>query len=114
MFVDGNGNGIRSAEITAGVDRPLENPRQLSDDFANVRFGLEIGRPDVDGVRNASADGVRIGSSRILTVSPDGTATSGTLYVLGRRAQYAVRVLGATGRTRVLKYDTGAGAWISR
>ncbi len=113
-FVNGNGNGVRSAEIITGVDQPLGNPRQLSDDFANVRFGLEIGRPDVDGVRNASADGVRIGSSRILTVSPDGTATSGTLYVLGRRAQYAVRVLGATGRTRVLKYDTGARAWISR
>jgi type II secretory pathway pseudopilin PulG len=113
-FVDGNGNGVRSAEIAAGVDQPIGIPRQLADDFAHVRFGLEIGRPDVDGVRNASADGVRIGTSRILTVSPDGTATSGTLYVLGRRAQYAVRVLGATGRTRVLKYDTGAGAWISR
>jgi prepilin-type N-terminal cleavage/methylation domain-containing protein len=113
-FVDGNGNGVRSADITAGIDRAVGVPRQLGTDFANVRFGLEIGRPDVDGVRNASADGVRIGTSRILTVNPDGTATSGTLYVLGRRAQYAVRVLGATGRTRVLKYDTGARAWISR
>jgi prepilin-type N-terminal cleavage/methylation domain-containing protein len=113
-FVDGNGNGVRSAEIASGIDRPIGIPRRLADDFAHVRFGLEIGRPDVDGVRNASVDGVRIGTSRILTVSPDGTATSGTLYVLGRRAQYAVRVLGATGRTRVLKYDTGAGAWISR
>ena len=113
-FVDGNGNGVRSAEIATGVDQPVGSPRQLADDFAHVRFGLEIGRPDVDGVRNVSADGVRIGTSRILTVSPDGTATSGTLYVLGRRAQYAVRVLGATGRTRVLKYDTGARAWISR
>ncbi len=113
-FVDGNGNGVRSAEIASGVDQPVGISRQLADDFAHVRFGLEIGRPDVDGVRNVSADGVRIGTARILTVSPDGTATSGTLYVLGRRAQYAVRVLGATGRTRVLKYDTGAGAWISR
>ena len=113
-FADGNGNGVRSAEIATGVDQPIGVPRQLADDFAHVRFGLEIGRPDVDGVRNASADGVRIGTSRILSVSPDGTATSGTLYVLGRRAQYAVRVLGATGRTRVLKYDTGARAWISR
>jgi hypothetical protein len=57
---------------------------------------------------------VRIGAARILTMSPDGTATSGTLYVQGRRAQYAVRVLGATGRTRVFKYDTGARTWISR
>jgi hypothetical protein len=113
-FVDGNGNGVRSAEITGGVDPPVGTPRRLSDDFPNVHFGLEIGSPDVDGVRNASADGVRVGASRILTVSPDGTSSSGTLYVQGRRAQYAVRVLGATGRTRVLKYDTGARTWISR
>ena len=113
-FADGNGNGVRTAEITAGIDAPVGKSRQLSDDFPRVRFGLAIGTPDVDGVRNTSADGVRIGTPRILTVSPDGTATSGTLYVQGRRAQYAVRVLGATGRTRVLKYDAGARAWISR
>jgi type IV fimbrial biogenesis protein FimT len=113
-FVDGNGNGVRSTDIVAGVDAPVGSPRRLSDDFSNVHFGLEIGMPDVDGVRNASADGVRIGTPRILTVSPDGTASSGTLYLQGRRAQYAVRVLGATGRTRVLKYDTGARTWIAR
>jgi Tfp pilus assembly protein FimT len=113
-FADGNGNGVRTAEITAGIDAPVGRSRQLSDDFPRVRFGLAIGSPDVDGVRNTSPDGVRIGTPRILTVSPDGTATSGTLYVQGRRAQYAVRVLGATGRTRVLKYDAGARAWISR
>ena len=113
-FVDGNANGVRSIDIVAGIDAPVGISRRLSDDFSNVHFGLAIGMPDVDGVRNASADGVRIGTSRILTVSPDGTASSGTLYLQGRRAQYAVRVLGATGRTRVLKYDTGARTWISR
>jgi type II secretory pathway pseudopilin PulG len=113
-FVDGNANGVRSTDIVSGVDASVGIPRRLADDFSNVHFGLEIGMPDVDGVRNVSADGVRIGTSRILTVSPDGTASSGTLYLQGRRAQYAVRILGATGRTRVLKYDTGARTWISR
>jgi len=79
-----------------------------------VRFGLLPGLPDVDGVADGGTEGVRIGTARMLTLSPNGTATSGTLYVQGRRAQYAVRVLGATGRTRILKYDTGAGTWISR
>ena len=57
--------------------------------------------------RLSPADGVRIGSSRLLTMSADGTATSGTLYIRGRRGQYAVRVLGATGRTRMLQYWQG-------
>ena len=67
----------------------------------------------MDGLRNTSTDGVRIGTPKILTISPDGTATSGTLYVQGARAQYAVRVLGATGRTRVLKYEPGSRSWVS-
>jgi type II secretory pathway pseudopilin PulG len=112
-YVDGNGNGVRTAEV--GRIDPIDGvPKRIGDDFPNVRFGLGEGLPDVDGVRGTGTDGVRIGSARILTMSPDGTATSGTLYLEGRRAQYAVRVLGATGRTRVLKYDSGQRTWINR
>ena len=113
-YVDGNGNGVRTADIRAGLDPLVATPRQIGDDFRGVRFGLIAGAPDVDGLRTATTDGVRIGTARILTMSPDGTATSGTLYVQGRHAQYAVRVLGATGRTRVLKYEAGGRTWSSR
>jgi prepilin-type N-terminal cleavage/methylation domain-containing protein len=113
-FLDGNGNGIRAADIRSGVDAPLGAEQRLSDRFPGVRFGLQPGAPDADGVRGQSTDGVRIGSARILVTGPDGTATSGTLYLQGRRAQYAVRILGATARTRVLKFESGAGTWTSR
>ena len=113
-YVDGNGNGVRTSDIGAGLDPPAGTPRQIGEDFRGVRFGLSAGVPDVDGLRTTNTDGVRIGTPRILTMSPDGTATSGTLYLQGRHAQYAVRVLGATGRTRVLKYETGDRTWISR
>jgi prepilin-type N-terminal cleavage/methylation domain-containing protein len=112
-YIDGNANGIRTAEIQAGVDLALDSARQLASDFHGVHFGLAVGIPDVDGVRNTSPDGVRIGTARILTMSPDGTATSGTLYLQCGRLQYAVRVLGATGRTRVLKYERGSASWVS-
>jgi len=113
-YADGNGNGVRALDISRGVDPPVGASHQLGDNFVGVRFGLRSGLPDVDGSRSDSTEGVRIGTARILTMSPNGTATSGTLYLHGRRAQYAVRVLGATGRTRVLKYDAGAATWISR
>jgi prepilin-type N-terminal cleavage/methylation domain-containing protein len=112
-FVDGNGNGVRTADIQSGTDFAVETSRQLGTDFRGVHFGLAIGIPDVDGVRNVAADGLRIGTPKILTMSPDGTATSGTLYLRGARSQYAVRVLGATGRTRVLKYEPGSRSWVS-
>ena len=112
-YVDSNGNGVRTADIQDGTDFALEVPRRLGSDFRGVRFGLTVGITDVDGVGNTNPDGVRIGTSKILTITPDGTATSGTLYVQGTRAQYAVRVLGATGRTRVLKYESGSRSWVS-
>ena len=111
--VDGNGNGVRTVEVSTGIDMTLGHAERLRDKHSGVSFGLLPGLPDLDGGRG-SEEGVRIGSSRILTLSPDGSATSGTLYVRGSRSQYAVRILGATGRTRVFHYDTGIRGWISR
>jgi hypothetical protein len=114
-YVDGNANGLRTAEIVAGVDFEISPPRRIGQHFPGVRFGLRAHVPDLDGIRaSADGDGVRIGTSRILSMGPDGTATAGTLYLRGRRGQYAVRVLGATGRTRVLRYDAGTDTWVTR
>lgn len=111
-YMDGNGNGVRTIDIERGIDRRLTAVERLGDNFPGVTFGLADGVPDLDGA--ADPEGVRIGSARILTMSANGTATSGTLYVTGKGRQFAVRVLGATGRTRVLRYDTGVQRWIAR
>lgn len=111
--VDGNGNGVRTTDITRGVDTRFGRGERLDEQFAGTAFGLLPGVPDMDG-NTASTSGVRIGATPFLSLSPDGTATSGTLYVRSRRGQYAVRVLGATGRVRVFRYDAGARRWISR
>ena len=109
--VDGNGNGLRTAELSAGVDHTLTSPELLADHFRDVAFGLLDGVPDADGLLSG-ADGVRLGASSLLSVNPDGTCSSGTLYVHGRgRTQYAVRVLGVTGRVRILKFDPVRGRW---
>jgi type II secretory pathway pseudopilin PulG len=112
-YVDGNGNGVRAADITSGLDLEIAQGEFIGGLFPGVGFGLHNGVPDVDGSLSTGSDGLRIGSSRILTLGPDGTATSGTLYVRGRRGQYAVRILGITGRTRVLRFHSGTGQWIT-
>jgi type II secretory pathway pseudopilin PulG len=113
---DGNGNGLRSAEIADGTD-PVRGPRQrLSDTFAGVRFAIVDTLPAIDGGPDldAGADPVRIGSS-ILALSPTGSATSGTLYLASRdRRQFAVRVLGATGRVRIFEFDRDSARWVPR
>jgi prepilin-type N-terminal cleavage/methylation domain-containing protein len=111
--VDGNRNGLRTAELASGVDRVLSEPERIDTHFAGVSFGLHEGVPDADGHAAGSLDGVRIGASRLLSVNADGTATSGTLYLRGRgRSQYAVRILGVTGRVRILKFEAARRIWI--
>jgi prepilin-type N-terminal cleavage/methylation domain-containing protein len=109
---DGNGNGLRTAEIQQGIDRTITLPEHLAARFTGVAFGILDGVPDADGQPANGSDGVRLGTSKLLSMNPDGTSSSGTLYLHGRdRSQYAVRVLGVTARVRVLKFDFVKGRW---
>jgi hypothetical protein len=48
-----------------------------------------------------------------MSFSAVGTSSSRTIYVRGADgSEYAVRVLGATGRTRVLRYLAASRTWI--
>jgi Tfp pilus assembly protein FimT len=91
-YADANGNGVRLKDIASGDDPLLDPSVRLSDLFPGVVISA-----------------LSIGPSGIVSFTPVGTATSGTVYIRGRDGtQYAVRVLGATGRTRVLGYDVAA------
>src|SRR5262245_49019968 len=112
---DGNGNGIRTAEIQRGIDRTLTEVEAIGWHFSGVAFGILDNVPDADGQPANGTDGVRVGVSRLLSMAPDGSSSSGTLYLHGTdRAQYAVRVLGATARVRVLKYDESRRRWVDQ
>jgi type II secretory pathway pseudopilin PulG len=112
MYADGNGNGIRSADISAGTDRELAAPESLSDQFPGVDFGALPALPAVDaGGTPPGTDPVRMGASNIASFSAQATATSGSLYIKGQRAQYVVRLYGDTAKTRVLRFDARARQW---
>ncbi|HET7698318.1 MAG TPA: prepilin-type N-terminal cleavage/methylation domain-containing protein [Vicinamibacterales bacterium] len=114
VVADGNRNGVRTSELASGVDRVLGEPERIDGHFPGVSFGLHEGVPDADGGPAGTLDGVRIGTARLLIVNVDGTATSGTLYLRGpSRSQYAVRVLGVTGRVRVLRFDAVRSRWVA-
>lgn len=113
LHADGNGNGVRTTEIASGVDATIGDATRLEHQAPGIRFGLLPGLTDLDG-GSGSNEGVRVGATRLLSLAPTGGATSGTLYLHGRRAQYAVRVLGATGRVRVFHYDPGARRWSNK
>jgi prepilin-type N-terminal cleavage/methylation domain-containing protein len=111
-FQDGNGNGVRSADISHGIDRQVGPGMQLDTAFPGVRFGLVSGVTDIESGQPLTGGGIRLGSGNWLSFSPVGTTSSGTLYVRGREnSQYAVRVFGATGRVRVLRFNALSRKW---
>ncbi len=102
---DGNRNGVRTRDIDLNIDRPIEAPIMLSDLFPGVEIGLTPLTPETDPVQ--------LGGSNLLSFTPHGTASSGSVYVRGRDGtQWMVRVLGATARTRVLRYVPATGEWV--
>lgn len=115
-YVDGNGDGVRNADIARGIDWPLGPSDALPDHFGDADLRVAIPVPGIDGGAAVplGADPVRLGASALLSWSPLGSSTSGTVYIAGPRGpQLAVRVFGATGRVRVLRFDPGAGRWLA-
>jgi type II secretory pathway pseudopilin PulG len=104
MFVDGNRNGVRTRDIASRVDQPLDAPVRLSDLFPGVAIAAS---------GDEGSDPLRIGSSNLLSFTPLGTATSGSVYVRGADGtQFAIRILGTTGRVRVQRYRAVSRTWV--
>jgi Tfp pilus assembly protein FimT len=92
-FIDANRNGIRTAEIQSGVDRAVGEPARLSDLFPRVTIELS--------------------AQALMSFTPYGTATSRTIYLRGADgSRFGVRVLGASGRTRLIRFDPPTGDWV--
>ena len=103
-FMDGNGNGVRAADIATGVDPVVDAPVLLSDLFPGVRIAFGD---------SGEEDAVQVGAGSILSFTPMGTATSGSVYIRGRDGtQWAVRVLGTTARARILRYSALTDDWV--
>ena len=113
VYVDGNRNGVLTRDIQRGVDRLIAAAERLPDQFTGVEFGAIPGLPPVDpGGTPPGTDPIRLGSGNIASFSALGTSSSGTVYIRSRRdAQYAVRIFGETGRTRMLKFEPRTGQW---
>jgi type II secretory pathway pseudopilin PulG len=102
-FRDGNRNGVRNNDIVSGVD-PLIVPAV---DLGALFPGTEAG--GADGLEPAPT---LVDEISLYSFGPNGTASSGTVYLRGRDVQYGVRVLGSTGRVRVVKYESVTGSWV--
>ncbi len=103
-FRDGNHNGIRAAEVASGVDPRTDAEVGLAELFPGVKVSTASGtEPTASGSPDIT----------MFSFAPTGTASSGTVYLgAGGNGQYAVRVLGATGRVRLLRFRPATRDWI--
>src|SRR5215213_8749576 len=114
LFADGNGNGVLQRDIDRGIDPPLSPLEWLDHQARDISLRVNQTIKDVAGTATIAPgdDPLRIGNTALLTFSPLGSATNGTLYVAAHRGpQMAIRVFGATGRVRVLMFDTQTRSW---
>jgi hypothetical protein len=113
---DGNGNGLRTAEVRGGVDPVLSGPHRPEDQVSGTALGYPGAGsfPDIPPRSGTvgGADPVRFGRSDLVSFSPEGSASSGTVFVTDRRnALYGVVLFGPSCRARVWRYDRRVGRW---
>jgi hypothetical protein len=112
MFADGNYDGVRSADMAAGIDRQVSAWVRIGDLFPRSALGIVPGVADPDSGSTLTGSPLKLGGSSMLSFGPAGGATSGTVYLRGTGAQqYAVRLLGPTGRSRLLRFDFRERRW---
>jgi prepilin-type N-terminal cleavage/methylation domain-containing protein len=115
---DGNGNGLRTAEVARGVDATVSGPHRLEERVRGVTPGFPPGRtfpaiPPRPGTLEGGGDPVRFGRSDLVSFSPLGTSSSGTLYLTdGTGMLSALSIFGPTARVRVWRFDERKEAWV--
>lgn len=113
---DGNGNGVRVAEVRNGVDPVIFPERRLEALAPGVRLGFPPGGtfpglPSGGAAIRPSNDPVRFGSADLIAFTPLGTSSSGTLYVTDGNGLAAIVLYGRSSRIRVWSYDPRRQRW---
>jgi len=115
VYDDTDSDGVRNDDITAGIDVLVQGPTTVVAGERSVRIGFTEPRPndpDTGDPFSPSAAAVQFGVAKICSFSRRGEATPGSLYLTdGRGGAAAIRVHGATGRIRLLRYDSASGEW---
>jgi type II secretory pathway pseudopilin PulG len=111
-YEDGDRDGVRNDDISKGIDRLIAPPRIVFSQSRLVTIGLldvPVKDPDGDPVKSP----VAFNNSAICSFSPMGESTPGTIYLTDNDGDlWCVRVYGASGKVRTLRYDRGTKKWL--
>ena len=109
FFADGNRNGIRTADIQQGTDPPFYRPVAIRRAAGDMEAAVLTGAPEIPPKKGELdvTDPVKFGKSNLISFSPDGQSSSGTLYLAchSQKRMYAIVLYGPTARLTVWKYS---------
>jgi prepilin-type N-terminal cleavage/methylation domain-containing protein len=117
VYGDGDGDGVLARDIDAGIDPRLRRSVPLRRIGSSVRLGCPPGPPprDPGSPRHRLGrldDPIRFNRSDMVSFSPIGASTPGSLYLTDGRTRLAVvRVYGRTGKVKVMVYDRRTEEW---
>jgi hypothetical protein len=115
LYADGNGNGVRNAEILSGVDRSLGIffPWDRNDVMPGILTGTRVPDPGSPGsYLDLPDDPIRFNVSDICSFSPVGESTPGSVYLWdGHDRMAVIRVFGRSAKIRTLYHRRGEAGW---
>ncbi len=109
-FKDGNKNGILKQDIRQGIDVSFHRATSIYRASGDMQAAiLDQGVPEIPPKKGIliPGDPVRFGKSDIISFSPDGDSSSGTLYLAcqSQSRMYAVVLYGPAARITLWKYS---------
>ena len=117
IYDDGDNDGVRNDDIRKGIDPLAVAAAPLMPQLHIARIGLlpyAIKDPDGDPLQPTNSP-VAFNNSTICSFSPIGSGTPGSIYLTDDiGGLYCLRVLGTSGRVRVLRYDATKKKWETR
>lgn len=119
IYEDGDWDGVRNDDITRGIDRMIEPPREVLRSISrNVRIGmpqLPVPNPDGGPPLTSLTSPVRFNRSTLCSFSPHGSSTPGSIFLTdGVNRVALVRVYGTTAKIRTLRYVPAKAMWVDR
>jgi type IV pilus assembly protein PilA len=115
MYEDGDGDGVRNNDISAGRDPLVRQGAVIASDRAAATIGFPtfpITDPDTGKALSPLGSPIKFNNSALCSFSAVGTATAGSIFLTNRfEDAVVVRVLGTTGRIRALQFDRNSNRW---
>lgn len=115
IYTDTDGDGVTNDDIKSGVDHRLAGPFPLDSRLAPAMIAtppMKVRDPDGDWMLPTDSP-VQFNRSVLCSFSPIGGGTPGSIYLSdGVATFYAARVLGASGKVRLVRYDARSAKWV--